>query len=83
MLVVNECVGDPFMALTAAATDATPPSLSAANALLPISATISKAVMMMMTMVMKIVMTMVMTMMMTSAAGTERQALPIPSTPAA
>ena len=30
-----------------------------------------------------VVMTMVMTMMMTSAAGTERQALPIPSTPAA
>ena len=69
------------MALTAAATDATPPSLSAANALLPILATISQAamMMMMMTMMMKLVMTMVMT----SAAGTERQALPIPSTPAA
>ena len=80
MLVVNECVGDPFMALTAAATDANPPSLPAANALLPILATISQAVM---TMMMKIVMTMVMIMMMTSAAGTERQALPIPSTPAA
>ena len=76
MVVVNECVGDPFMALTAAATDANPPSLPSANALLPISATISQAVMMMMTMTMKIVMTLVMT----SAAGTERQALPIPST---
>ena len=65
------------MALTAAATDATPPSLSAANALLPILATISQAVMVVM------MMKLVMTIMMTSAACTERQALPIPSTPAA